>query len=575
MKIRSKKTLCIIIAIVIIFGALHYSNKTQIIEGATNCDLGFKIKVNYTGNISDANKPFILVYIGNYYFNVGKGGRGIEIMNEPINKRSVNSLRTIEGDSNNEKTLIIQRECNGDFKAYVNDKLIHEVSANHHSIKAGRRFKFKDDQVRIVKNDGNSNVRVINHTLSGNAPKGNYVAGSWSSCSKNCGGGTQTRTVTCRTPDGRESTNCSDTKPPTTQSCNNEACSYSTTEWSSCSEDCDGGTQTRTVTCKTPDGRVVSDANCSDTKPSDTRPCNDQACETYNWNESGWSSCSEVCGGGTQTRTVTCKTSGPDGSTVDDAYCTSTMPSITRPCNDQACETYNWNESGWSSCSEVCGGGTQTRTVTCKTSGPDGSTVDDAYCTSTMPSITRPCNDQACNIDDSKNNEEQNSKCVYVTSNVNSDRYEHYLSDDNEQFKTLEKDGITWRHRKIKFKDNNNPNADFQLMPYDDAKNDEEVDRICGVNEIQSKELYSPKHSKDTSTVNNQELLKRLLAAQAGVPLIGDLMPNRHVKYSDGNIFSGLTSIVDDKEHDTVWCKGDRDFCEEDAPLPANLFMKI
>lgn len=56
--------------------------------------------------------------------------------------------------------------------------------------------------------------------------------------------------------------------------------------------------------------------------------------------------------------------------------------------------TYSWNTGTFGACSETCGGGTQTRTVTCQRS--DGTTVADSYCSGTRPTTSQSCNTQAC-----------------------------------------------------------------------------------------------------------------------------------------------------------------------------------
>lgn len=56
--------------------------------------------------------------------------------------------------------------------------------------------------------------------------------------------------------------------------------------------------------------------------------------------------------------------------------------------------TYDWNTSDWESCTALCGGGTQARSVFCLRD--DGTPVDDSFCTETKPAISQACNTQSC-----------------------------------------------------------------------------------------------------------------------------------------------------------------------------------
>ena len=59
--------------------------------------------------------------------------------------------------------------------------------------------------------------------------------------------------------------------------------------------------------------------------------------------------------------------------------------------------SYSWNVGGWNECSAPCGGGTQTRSVTCLRN--DGQTVADSLCTKYVggkPATSQPCNTQSC-----------------------------------------------------------------------------------------------------------------------------------------------------------------------------------
>jgi len=239
----------------------------------------------------------------------------------------------------------------------------------------------------------NSNKQCV--TAPTPASVGTWSTGQWSTCSQACGEGTQTRSVTC------PAATCSGTKPPSTQTCKIADCpSYAWKEgaWSTCTQVCDGGIQSRSVSCFRDGTTAVADSFCSGSKPTSSQSCGTAACPRA-WKEGTWSPCSVICGGGTRTRTVVCqKTVGTAISTVQDSECSGVKPATTQTCGTDPCPTFSWSQSGvWSECSKPCGGGTQTRTVNCIDSST-GQKTDDTKCTGTKPNTSQACNTEACPI---------------------------------------------------------------------------------------------------------------------------------------------------------------------------------
>ncbi|CEM31478.1 unnamed protein product, partial [Vitrella brassicaformis CCMP3155] len=183
----------------------------------------------------------------------------------------------------------------------------------------------------------------------------------WSPCSKDCGGGKRRRVREITTEPQHDGEEC----PPLSEEedCNTEPCKTDCTvsdwsEWDKCSEECGGGTQSRTRTVVEPD--QSGGAPCPEL--SEERACNEDPCavdcEVGSWGN--FSECSKSCGGGTRTRNRTVEVEPSD----DGDQC----PDLeeTEECNTQPCKTdctvSDWSE--WDKCSEECGGGTQSRTRT-------------------------------------------------------------------------------------------------------------------------------------------------------------------------------------------------------------------
>jgi hypothetical protein len=180
-------------------------------------------------------------------------------------------------------------------------------------------------------------------------------------------------------------------------------------EWTSCSEPCGGGLQTRQVWCEDSNGATVDESYCIDTKPSEesSKPEESQACNTHSCD----ASCPQgrnICNAENESEcnltleqarqdclAAGCTPSGPtqcsQGGSPSNPNCWGAVIECSR---DPGMISYTWQVGEWSACSEPCGGGTETREISCV--NDDGAIVDDALCASTKPQGSRSCNTDAC-----------------------------------------------------------------------------------------------------------------------------------------------------------------------------------
>ena len=134
--------------------------------------------------------------------------------------------------------------------------------------------------------------------------------------------------------------------------------------YDTCSTSCGAGTKTGTRTCN---GKANGGADCAGSATEqfscDHGPC-PVHCATSAF--SGWSTCTKSCGTGSQSRSRSVT------QTKDHGGYTCPYLAETQNCNTQACPVNGgWSEfGGWSTCSAVCGTGTQSRTRSCTNPAP-------------------------------------------------------------------------------------------------------------------------------------------------------------------------------------------------------------
>ncbi|NWT23661.1 ATL1 protein, partial [Cardinalis cardinalis] len=289
------------------------------------------------------------------------------------------------------------------------------LSLQHQLLAAGRILHilnvshFTDGEFScLAQNEAGSLTQVMTLALQ----EYRWSADKLTACSASCGPrGLQLPQLRCLLDGAEVNTSyCRETPQPSLQpiACNRRDCPsrWMVTSWSPCTRSCGGGLQTRRVTCQrlTAKGSSVPVSNeaCAQASkhPVDTQSCNRQPC--VEWTASSWGQCNGPCIGprlAVQHRQIFCQTK--DGTSVSSDQCSSLpRPLSTQNCWTDACGVH-WRVSLWTVCTATCGSyGFQSRRVDCvhvRTNRP----VMEHHC-SWRP---RPANWQRCNITPCENGE--------------------------------------------------------------------------------------------------------------------------------------------------------------------------
>nr|XP_015801996.2 ADAMTS-like protein 1 isoform X2 [Nothobranchius furzeri] len=286
-------------------------------------------------------------------------------------------------------------------------------------------------------------------------PLPRWESSPWTACSTSCGGGIQSRSVTCVEEDIQGNITPTDEwkclynpKAAILQPCNAFDCpTWLAQDWSPCTMTCGQGLRYRVVLCI--DHRGLHAGGCNpttkphikeeclvtvpcyksiDTLPVEAKPVWHKqaieleievtATEEPTYIPGPWQPCSRTCGVGMQRRAVKCQVMLSFSQSVADLpddECEGEKPATSQPCYNKPCpgglgharqekeeithagELYDWEYEGFTECSESCGGGVQGAVVICLNK-QTRKTADQSLCESSRrpPQLLQDCNAEPC-----------------------------------------------------------------------------------------------------------------------------------------------------------------------------------
>jgi hypothetical protein len=212
----------------------------------------------------------------------------------------------------------------------------------------------------------------------------------WSDCSKTCGSGTHDRTLTItREPEfgGKACPSRYESRACKTHKCPVDCVVSTYTVWGACSKTCNAGTKARSRSIIT--NMKYGGEACPDLEHA--TDCNHGHCPIHCEVTAfdGWGACTKTCGSGYQRRERSVITQAKHGGYVCPDF------TDTQPCNTEKCPidciTSGWTE--FTTCPKSCGGALQERRKSVITASKHGGKA----CGSIYED--QRCNTQACPID--------------------------------------------------------------------------------------------------------------------------------------------------------------------------------